>query len=165
MKQLELTTNKRLIIVEYDTEAECAIEWALVHAFKNAKVHKHGYTLMPICKGSDLNEDIAKGFIHQSLHTGLFAHYVKGIPVNTYCYKTALEAFDAVIYAYGYHWGENPMGKKPELSDARYDKEREFIENNPDEMVFGDHYADWSMWHEAESRTFNPSKCIIFEIM
>ena len=99
MKQLELTTNKRLIIVEYDTEAECAIEWALVHAFKNAKVHKHGYTLIPICKGSDLNEDIAKGLVH-SMNFGTDENpdigYHDSIKDN-YWGESALQSFISAI--------------------------------------------------------------------
>ncbi|WNI34739.1 hypothetical protein [Chryseobacterium sp. SG20098] len=93
MKQLEIKTNKRLLIVETDM-AEFVASLLIGDFFPK-------YELEFICKGSDLTEDIAKGFLHQSIHTGLFAHYVKDIPVNTYCYKTALEAFGAVIYASG----------------------------------------------------------------
>lgn len=49
--------------------------------------------------------------VHQSLHTGLFAHYVKDIPVNTYCYNKALESFVSSIQSQGYFWGKNPYGK------------------------------------------------------
>lgn len=153
MKQLQLDLKERLLIVEYETEAECAVECALMHAFKNPNIVNHGHKVKPICNGSDLTEEIAKGFLHQSIHTGLFAHYVKDIPVNTYCYKTALEAFGAVIYAYGYHWGENPV-KKPVVlvQNLNYQQKCDF-KNRMERFNYN------------ESRTFNPSKCIIFEIV
>ncbi|MEN5308769.1 hypothetical protein ABE425_14730 [Chryseobacterium cucumeris] len=139
MKQLEIKTNKRLLIVETDM-AEFVASLLIGDFFPK-------YELEFICKGSDLTEDIAKGFLHQSIHTGLFAHYVKDIPVNTYCYKTALEAFGAVIYASGYHWGENPVQFKE--NEINWEKRRK---NRID-------------WERAELITFNPSKCIIFEIV
>ncbi|MBE4949930.1 hypothetical protein [Chryseobacterium culicis] len=139
MKQLELIANKRLLIVE-TTAVDLAASMLIGDFFPE-------YELELICKGSDLTEDIAKGFIHQSIHTGLFAHYVKKIPVNTYCHKTALEAFDTVISAYGYHWGENPV---------------KFKEN---EMNWEKRHKNRIEWERAESRTFTPEKCIIFEIV
>ncbi|WP_079242621.1 hypothetical protein [Chryseobacterium indologenes] len=152
MKQLQLELNKRLLIVEFDDKE---------HLENVISCDKQGVRFCSdddeptklICKGDELTEDIAKGFLHQSLHTGLFAHYVKDIPVNTYCYKTALEAFDAVIYAYGYHWGE-----KPEPSHYDY-------QNDDCETDFTQYYLEHEKWEKYQSRTFNPSKCIIFEII
>lgn len=137
MKQLQLELKKRLLIVEMTGE----LDTANVFSWNNQPVEK-------ICKGSELTEDIAKGFLHQSIHTGLFAHYVKDIPVNTYCYKTALEAFDAVIYAYGYHW-KNPLGISTEEIRQRH----------------GDASDMFNEWLEYEKKTFNPSECIICEIL
>ena len=66
-----------------------------------------GYTLLG--KPDEIKEEDAVEIVQQSLHTGLFAHYVKDIPVNTYCYKTATEsllsAIESVIF-----W-ENPFGE------------------------------------------------------
>ena len=60
MKQLEITTNKRLLIVEYETEAELAIDYALMKTFNNPKVMKFGLVLKPICKGTDFTEEVAE---------------------------------------------------------------------------------------------------------
>lgn len=145
MKQLEIKTNKRLLIVEYDDNDPRSN----IVDFKSIAMGMDNEEKVDfICKGSDLTEDIAKGFLHQSIHTGLFAHYVKGIPVNTYCYKTALEAFDAVIYAYGYHWGENPV------------KLQNVVLEDGNELNVKVQSKEWI---EAESRTFYPEKCIICE--
>lgn len=154
MKQLELNLNKRLLIVEMTGE----LDSANVFSWNNQHVEK-------ICEGSDLTEDIAKGFLHQSIHTGLFAHYVKDIPVNTYCYKTAIEAFEAVIYAYGHHWGENPHRNK----DSRFKTNDPvcFLGTNDCRHSSGkkEKYCQCYSYREAKSRTFNPEKCIICEIV
>lgn len=144
MKQLQLDLNKRLLIVEYDHE----------NFLRPADVMQelNRWDLEFLCKGSELTEDIAKGFLHQSIHTGLFA--------NTYCYKTALEAFNAVIYAYGYYWGENPV-KYPDKNNPRYYDEP-FDGKGFYQEIYSSDIVDWK---KAESRTFNPSKCIIFEIL
>ncbi|WP_336704417.1 hypothetical protein [Chryseobacterium indologenes] len=152
MRHLEIKTNKRLLIVEYPNDKSFQDDLSFYRQFKIGGFEQ--YFVKIICSGSQLTEDIANGFQYENMRV---AH-------NGEC-LSAIEEFKFHISNHGYHWGENPMGNKPELSDARYAKEREFIENNPDEMVFGDHYADWSMWQEAESQTFNPSKCIIFEIL
>lgn len=160
MKQLEIKTNKRLLIVEVPENT--LNYWGLekvVNALINSTIHIEKQILVNdtipnykfICKGFDLTEDVAKGFLHQSIHTGLFAHYVKDIPVNTYCYKTALEAFGAVIYAYGYHWGENP-----------HEKELDSCSEYTDMFTIAKRARKYE---EAQARTFNPSKCIIFEIV
>ncbi|AZB01268.1 hypothetical protein EG359_17340 [Chryseobacterium joostei] len=150
MKQIELDLNKRLLVVEYETEEmKTAIEFATsgaTHKINNQKVKF-------ICKGSELTEDIAKGFLHQSIHTKLFAHYVKGIPVNTYCYKSYLDSFISAIESKGYHWGENPIEKpiKDQTHCAKWQKK-----------AFNQKFDKYK---EAESRTFNPEKTLIFEII
>ncbi len=141
MKQLEIKTNKRLLVLEPNKIEQ-------VEALKT--IYKEYGEF--ICKGSDLTEDIAEGLIHKSIHTGLFAHYVKNIPVNLYCHKTALEAFGYAIMAYGYHWGENPVSL-----------ERENVYREMGDTFKADGIL--RVWKEAESRTFNPEKCIIFEIL
>ncbi|MGV2452461.1 UNVERIFIED_CONTAM: hypothetical protein POZ17_19820 [Ralstonia mannitolilytica] len=142
MKQLEIKTNKRLLIVESENFDDRQLdEKHKITLFHNGNILKF------ICKGSDLTEDIAKGFLHQSIHTGLFAHYVKDIPVNTYCYKTALESFISAIQSKNYHWGENP------------------VKFNENEINWEKRHKNRIDWERAELITFNPSKCIIFEIV
>lgn len=46
---------------------------------------------------TEITEEQATIVVDQSINTGLFAHYVKGIPVNTYCYKTSLESFNSLM--------------------------------------------------------------------
>jgi len=141
MKQLELSLNKRLLIVERELHIKNAVY------LDNGEQH----SLKFLCKGPDFTEGIAKGLVHQSIHTGLFAHYVKGIPVNTFCYKTALESFESGLSTYGFHWGENPV-KHPENMDII-------------PASFGWWLKQTKKHDEAESRTFNLEKTIIFEIL
>lgn len=148
MKQLQLDLNKRLLIVEYETEAECAVEWALMHAFKNPNIVKHGHKVNPICGGSELTEDIAKGLV-EIIWNG-YKNYNEKEPVGNYqrlVVKNVLESFISAIEAAGYHWGENPV---------------KFKEN---EMNWEKRHKNRIEWERAESRTFNPEKCIIFEIL
>lgn len=56
-----------------------------------------------IGKLSELTEEQAKGLVHISIHTGLSAHYVKGVnPPNVYCYDDSLGSFHSAIEAEGY---------------------------------------------------------------
>lgn len=157
MKQIELNLKKRLLIVE-----ENKVDLNTLESLESSFIALSKGSVKLICKGSELTEEIADELV-DIFDLGYFVDYNHHNPRS---YKfTALESFISAIQAQGYYWGENPLGKKPELTDNQYDKEREFIENNPDELVFGDHYADWSMWNEAESKTFNPEKTLIFEIL
>ncbi|WP_137905521.1 hypothetical protein [Chryseobacterium sp. 2VB] len=149
MKQLEIKTNKRLLIVEYDTEAECAIEWALMHAFNNPNIVNHGHKVKPICGGSELTEEILRSLIKNEISEFLVSwnwDYVSKEPLNDDFFPP-MQSFISSIEASGYHWGENPV---------------KFKEN---EMNWEKRHKNRIEWERAESRTFNPSKCIIFEIL
>lgn len=162
MKQIELNLKKRLLIVEVDN-CDITIDKDGIHFYflRSSKKFIPG-NFHQICKGSELTEEIAIELVPQKMNVFIpqFWNY-KDREDLFYAKESVISA----IQAQGYYWGENPLGKKPELTDNQYDKEREFIENNTGELVFGDHYADWSMWNEAESKTFNPEKTLIFEIL
>lgn len=79
--------------------------------------------------------------------------------------KIGFDAFVKEVEEAGFYWGENPLGNEPEITNDRYKSEREFIDNNPEEIIFGDHFADWHMWTEAEALTFNPSKTKIYQVL
>lgn len=75
MKQLEITTNKRLLIVELpnnDCEYGGLLKNRNLYFFTEKMSSEEDYPVcypLPydcefICKGSDLTEDIAKGFTH-----------------------------------------------------------------------------------------------------
>ena len=49
------------------------------------------------CKGSELTEEIASELADKSIYTGLYAHYVDKIPVNTYCYNSAIPSFISAV--------------------------------------------------------------------
>ncbi|WP_312306593.1 hypothetical protein [Chryseobacterium sp.] len=145
MKQLELQLNKRLLIVEYETEAETTIDFALMKAFNNPKVMKFGLTLKPICKGSDLTEELAEELV-QIFDLSYFVDYNGHSPR---CYvDTALESFISAIESKGCYW-ENPLGVSTEEIRQRH----------------GDASDMFNEWLEYEKKTFNPSKCLIFEIL
>ncbi len=102
-----------------------------------------------ICKGPELTEDIAKGLVH-SMNFGTdenpdigYHHSIK----DNYWGSTALESFISVIESKGYHWGDNP------------------VKFNDDEVDFEKRHKNRIEWEQAESRTFNPEKSIIFEIV
>ena len=98
-----------------------------------------------ICKGSELTEEIAKEFIKTSIHTGLHAHYVKNVEVNTYCYNSALDSFKSLIKSQGYYWGENPI------------KVHTWASENADVYL--------AQWKEAKQKTFNLEQTLIFKIV
>ncbi|MGK6342811.1 hypothetical protein ACMGDK_11265 [Chryseobacterium sp. DT-3] len=161
MKQLELELQKKLLIVEFeDTE----------HLESVISCNNIGIRFMSdnedpakiICKGSEFTEEVAKERIHQSIHTGLFAYYVEGIPVNVYCYKTALESFISAIEAKGYYWGKHNV-KSPIIENYGYHDNINILDTPPewDEQCY---FEDLDLWQDAESRTFHLDKTLIFEI-
>lgn len=168
MKQLQLDLNKRLLIVEYETEAECAVEWALMHAFKNPNIVKHGHKVNPICGGSELTENILRTLIKNEISEFLVSwnwDYVSKEPLNDDFFPP-MQSFISAIEAAGYHWGENPV-KEPRMSDYGW-----YASGHPEEdsgWMYEEgedkYYESLKLFEEAESRTFNPEKCIIFEIL
>lgn len=148
MKQLEIKTNKRLLIVEFDD---------MDHLENVLSCNKQGIRFCTdndeptkfISKGSDLTEDIAKGFTH-SMNFGTDENpdigYHHAIKDNYWC-ESAIESFISAIQSKNYHWGENP------------------VKFNENEINWEKGYKNRIDWERAESRTFNPSKCIIVEIV
>ncbi|MEA1848975.1 hypothetical protein U9K52_08645 [Chryseobacterium sp. MHB01] len=65
---------------------------------------------------------------------------------------SALESFISSVEAKGYYWAENPFGKE----------EPEIIEGLGVGTI--DLLVENENWKQAESRTFNPGKTLIFEI-
>lgn len=177
MKQIELELNKKLLIVELPNK-NCEYGGLLknrnLYFFTEKMSSEEDYPVcypLPydcefICKGLELTEDIAKGFLHQSNHTKLFAHYVKGIPVNTYCYKSYLDSFISAIESKGYHWGENEV-KEPIMKDYGYHSSCSAEEQSGWMYEDGEekYYEDLEKYEKSKSCTFNPEKTIIFEIL
>ncbi|STC95502.1 hypothetical protein [Chryseobacterium carnipullorum] len=92
MKKIELNLQKRLLIVEYETEAELKIEWALMNAFRNPNITNHGHKVKPICKGIEFNDEIAKDLVKSP---------------DNFQFLDAENTFIGEIENQGYYWGEN----------------------------------------------------------
>ncbi|MEE6129162.1 hypothetical protein V2E39_17315 [Chryseobacterium arthrosphaerae] len=157
MKTLQLDLNKRLLIVEIDM-AEFVASMLIGNFFPN-------YQLEFICKGPDLTDDIAKGFTH-SMNFGTDENpdigYLHSIKSNYWC-ESALESFISAIESNNYHWGENPV---KEVKEDDYYFEEDHGEFGKEKLWDGGAYQqDLKEWLESESRTFNPEKTIIFEIL
>lgn len=153
MKQLEITTNKRLLIVEFDD---------MDHLENVLSCNKQGIRFCTdndeptkfICKGPDLSNEIAKGFI-PIYEKGARTKYPKAFLIS---YKRFLNAFIDLIESKGWYWGENPEGDQPHNTGLvnYYPTGHPLMDVSLEEA---------KKWLHAESRTFNPSKCIIFEIL
>lgn len=148
MKQLEIITNKRLLIVEYETAQEMEIEYSLYKGIPEADKEI-------ICKGSELTEDIAKRYVR--FVGGPWSAYVDYSNEKNWI-SSALQSFMSSIKSHGYHWGENPEGEQPHNTGL--------VDSYPTGHPLMDvSLEEAKKWQEAEYRTFNPSKCIIFEII
>lgn len=148
MKQLELELNKRLLIVGFEDKDEAA-EIMLSEEFnKNKKF---------ICKGPDLTEEIAEDLVH-GFDLGYFVDYNHHNPRS---YKlTALESFISSIEANGFWWGTNPV-QYPDKNNHKY-----YDEPFDGKGFYQEIYSsDILEWKNAESRTFNIDKTLIFEIL
>ncbi len=91
----------------------------------------------------EMTEEQFVEVLDRSIHTSLFAHYVKDVPVNVYCYKSGLDSFSSLVCSLGWYLWENPKGKQ-----------------HPDwrEYASTKQYQQHSMdWIQAESKTlYNP---------
>ncbi|MDR4892256.1 MULTISPECIES: hypothetical protein [unclassified Chryseobacterium] len=139
MKQLQLELNKRLLIVEMTGEFDTVD----VFFWNNQPVEK-------ICEGSELTENVAKKFVR--FVGGPWSAYVDYNNEKNWI-SSALESFISAIESKGYHWGENPVKRPIEDSSKQAKWQIKAFKEQEKE------------WWESESRTFNPSKCIIFEIL
>ena len=155
MKTLEITTNKRLLIVEGENESD-----ARAFVYKNYDLLKVDI----ICKGSEL-EEIAKGLVDKVMNNQHYQNYNSKEIVDRWC-KTALESFISAIEAQGWFWFENPIDE-PKMSDYGW-----YASGNPEEdsgWMYEEgedkYYEVLKKWQEAESKTFNPEKTWIFEIL
>lgn len=146
MKTLELNLNKRLLIVEAESNFT---------ADGNLKF---------ICKGSELTEEIAKGLVESKVeHTRMFSQivykrYKQNISeLDTYVFTKPLESFISAIEAQGYYWGENPIEEPHNSGLAHLYPSGDFLMDKSLEIA--------KLWQEYESKTFNPKKSLIFEIL
>lgn len=151
MKTLELELNKRLLIVEIQ-----AVELAASMLFPE-------YQLELLCKGSDLTEAVAKELVR--FVGGPWSAYVDYKNGKNWM-STALESFISAIESKGWFWKDVPWDF-PLVEDYGYQ-----TSNSPEAergwmYEFGEekYHEALKDYEEAESRTFNPAKCIIFEIL
>ena len=146
--------KKELLIVEISKQiilTKTSTGYMLRDNSNNEDYFIEGYTLLG--KPDEIKESDAKELVEQSIHTGLFAHYVKDIPVNTYCYKTAIESFNSALESEIY-WDVNPF-KKPDNYNlwVKYG----------DLSQYGVRLTtDNSRWHEAQEKTFDRNRTLIF---
>lgn len=152
MKQLELELQERLLIVEAEKEK---FIWELP-LLKNID-----YSIELICKGDELTEELAEGLVENYLKymntTPVYRNYSvteKDLKKDNWahCAETALESFISAIEAKEYYWGENPL-EKPAKNDL-----------NGSFFTMQTNFHKEKAYDEAESRTFNPSRTLIFKI-
>ncbi|MEA1849229.1 hypothetical protein U9K52_09920 [Chryseobacterium sp. MHB01] len=141
MKSLEIKYEKKYLLVEpegpaYVTETDSKV--FIQELYSHNSAYREGQ-LKFICMGDQFEKDQKitkeKGSIFGQILT------VMGFD----CFMKAIEKA-------GFYWGENPIGKEPEdIPDLG-----EFTV-----MMRKKHKS----WKAAESRTFNPSKTRIYEIL
>ena len=152
MKTLELDLKKDVLIVEIPRLADCEF---INRECKYLKVGKEEIKLNAstldkfefLCKGSELTEEIASELVDKSIYTGLYAHYVDKIHVNTYCYNSAIESFISGVESKKFHWLKHDVRSfslyDPRSKTGWHDLEEE------DTIT--------KQWKEAEEKTFrNP---------
>lgn len=153
MKNLELSLNKRLLIVEYNEKIEVESILDVNEDFDIGQIKGKRFIAVTgnskfLCKGSELNEEIAVDLVN-IFDLSYFVDYNGHSPR---CYvDTAIESFISAIESKGWYWGQNPEGKsRPSFNDY---------------SSLISYQGDCSDWDKAESRAFTPEKCLIFEIV
>lgn len=148
MKQLQLDLNKRLLIVEGENANEFCI-------MKNIPAG----TYEIICKGSEITEGIFSIILDFDSIGNNYVDYKKG----GRRFSLGINSFISAIESKGWFWRENPV---KEVKEDHYYFEEDHGEFGKEKLWDGGAYQeDLKVWQEAESRTFNPSKCLIFEIV
>jgi len=87
----------------------------------------------------EMTEEQFTEVLDNSIHTALFAHYVKDIPVNTYCYKSGLDSLSSLVHSLGWYFWENPC------------QHPDNIEIQPASL--GWYYEQERKYNKAESKT------------
>lgn len=151
MKQLELELKKRFLIVELPENSTG------VHLSGNNIIYNLNGSIWVsiiksdvklICKASELTEEISETLISKN-------DVIKS--QSKMCGLKFKEGLIKMIESKGYYWGENPI-EKPENYEswAKYG----------DYTQYGIKLTKKCMpFCEAESKTFNLSKTLIFEIL
>lgn len=145
--------KKELLIIElpekadYKLTKEYIFVWDINNYKETPKRFKGNFTLL--VKIDDIKEDDVIDLVEQSLHTNLFAHYVSGInPPNIYQYKTALESFNSAIEKEIYL--VNPLGESKPNKSYFLDDNGSFLRQEK------------KQWEEAQEKTFDKSRTLIF---
>ena len=148
MKTLELKLKKNVLIVDENDFDYYELSTEGIY-FKLEKGDRYylGWKFEFLCKGSYLTEEIASELVDKSIYTGLYAHYVDKIPVNTYCYNSAIESFISAVESKYFYWLKHNV-KSFSLYDPRSKTGCHDLEEE-DTIT--------KQWQEAEEKTFkNP---------
>ncbi|MDR3026037.1 hypothetical protein [Chryseobacterium sp.] len=157
MKQLQLDLKERLLIVELpnkDCEFGGLLKNRNLYFFTEKMNSQEDYPVcypLPydcefICLGSKITEDIAKGFsviVRNSHNEQGFIDYKCEQDEIVYDpgFITAVHSFISAIESKGFHWGESKG------------------------LIKYKHVPNSPMYKESESRTLNPTKCLIFKLL
>lgn len=144
MKTIELDLKKKVLIVdEKDFDYYEIFEEGIYFKLENGDREFIEGQFFIFGKGLELIEEIASELVDKSIYTGLYAHYVDKIPVNTYCYNSAIESFISGVESKKFYWLKNHI---------KHPKDYEVF---PDSLSM---YAEQEKLHlAAEEKTFrNP---------
>lgn len=146
------TLKKELLIVEAKDEK---IAWAMIFQKYGVKAVSD-YTLLG--KPDEIKEEDVRELV-EILWNG-FRNYSEDGSVGNYqrlVYKTDLESFNSALES-DIYW-ENPLGEKPKF-------EYDFPEDGPSDFMYESAVDDFDIssikWNEAQEKTFDKNRTIIF---
>lgn len=134
MKQLEMKLQERLLIVE-------GLDIKKIH--QQLKHYTDFHELDLLCKGNELTEEVAKGLAEKKMYYR--QTFYRDFKNDKNYLSSALDSFISAIESNGYFWGEKFESPKP---NENFKNELEVL----------------SEQSYKESRTFNPSRTLIFKI-
>jgi hypothetical protein len=145
MKILELNLEKDLLLIEADKPY---LSWReLLYRVGDDKFMDCNL----ICKGSELTESKCLGLVRDIWNED-GSKYYNDYSYNFYAWvDTALLSFISAVKQKGYYWGENPI---------------EYPKQGSVEALMTTSWDGLNKrFDEAELKTFNPDKTLIFEII
>lgn len=123
---------------EYPVESDGSWEWKLLGRLP------------------DITEDQAVRAVDESIHSGLYAHYVKEVnPPNVYRYRSSRDSLASLLTSHEVYF-ENPLGEDPKITNGEYD------DNGFGDIDKRQFKEDLKSWQEAQSKVWDKERTCLF---
>ena len=102
MKEIIETSKGRFVVLD-ESELDFKEKKGITYVYNNRYlIDWHNRINL-----SELTEEQASSIVQQSIHTKLYAYYVKDIEVNAFCYESAIESLHSLLESHNIEITDN----------------------------------------------------------